>query len=74
MARWNLELVGDVVQDVVAVVDDVCLMNREHRAWGELRISRQVPMGEQGDKLGYPLEVGSAEPLSGRTARGLNAP
>lgn len=50
MKARKTELVNDVVEEVVAVEDDVCLVDREDRAGDELRICCQVPMREDRDK------------------------
>lgn len=46
----DAELVGDVVEDVVAVKDYVGLMDREDRAGCELGVRRHKPMREHRDK------------------------
>lgn len=62
----NAELVSDIVEEVVAVEDDVGLVDREDRARVEPRVSRQVAMREDRDEsrdagkmcAGFTLPIG----------------
>lgn len=62
--RGDLQLVGNVVEEVVAVVDDVGLVHRENGAWLKLGKDSEVPMGEERRKSGNPRQMGTRQTLS----------
>jgi hypothetical protein len=66
--------VSDVVQEIVAVEDHVCLMDREDRAGCELWICRQVPMGVDRDEPRDVFKMGPGFTLLGASAIRTIAP
>jgi len=52
-----MELAGDVVEQLVAVVDDVRLVNRQHCAWARMWGGRQVAVRVDGNKLWHVGET-----------------
>jgi len=63
MKRGDVELVGHVVQEVVAVVDHVGLVDREHRTRNVLGVRREVAMREDGHESRNPSEVSASVTL-----------